>query len=95
MDTPVGQSFGRCLAGHGSHSEISRIGLTRLRLVEAKKSKEEYDQLPFVEDVSKYRWTEEEEVRDRSGNGTVYLGDGDVYGVRGRSCTTLHCEVSS
>jgi hypothetical protein len=79
---------------HGRCSGISRIGLTISRLVEAKKSKEEYDQLPFVEDVSKYRWTEEEEVRGGSGNGTVYLGDGDVYGVRRRSCTTLHCKGS-
>jgi hypothetical protein len=49
---------------------------------EAESAKEKHNQLPSVEDVSEYRWPEKEEVSNDLGcERTIYLGDGDTYGV--------------
>jgi hypothetical protein len=74
-----GHSCESSSAGTGGNGR--RVGLTTFVTLEAKQPKEEYYQLPFVEDVSEHCGTEEEEVSDGFGIETVYLGDGDVDGV--------------
>ena len=47
----------------------SKNGVDTFGIAETKKPEEEYDQLPFVEDVSEYRGTKEEEMSDGFGTG--------------------------
>ena len=52
MDTPVSVSIRRRACERNSKNGVDTFGIA-----ETKKPEEEYDQLPFVEDVSEYRGT--------------------------------------